>query len=117
MKYYTSGCSDWGWHYKYPYPPLLQDLVKYVPRWGVEFIKENNNKPVTPYTQLAYVLPKDSLKFLPTNIYNQLIYKKSKNYKENCKLKWAFCRYIWEAHVDLPEIDIDELQDFILKIK
>ena len=117
MKYYTSGCSDWGWHYKYPYPPLLQDLVKYVPRWGVEFIKENNNKPVTPYTQLAYVLPKDSLKFLPTNIYNQLIYKKSKNYRENCKLKWAFCRYIWEAHVDLPEIDIDELQDFILKIK
>ncbi len=117
MKYYTSGCSDWSWHYKYPYPPLLKDLVKYVPRWGVEFIKENNNKPVSPYTQLAYVLPKDSLKFLPTNIYNQLIYKKSKNYKENCKLKWAFCRYIWEAHVDLPEIDIDELQDFILKIK
>ena len=117
MKYYTSGCSDWGWHYKYPYAPLLEDLVKYVPRWGVEFIKENNNKPVSPYTQLAYVLPKDSLKFLPTNIYNQLIYKKSKNYRENCKLKWAFCRYIWEAHVDLPEIDIDELEDFILKIK
>ena len=58
-----------------------------------------------------------TLKFLPTNKYNKLIYKKSKNYRENCKLKWAFCRYIWEAHVDLPEIDIDELQDFILKIK
>ena len=66
---------------------------------------------------MAYVLPKDSLKFLPTNIYNKLIYKKSKNYKENSNLKWAFCRYILEAHVDLPEIDIDELQDFILKIK
>lgn len=117
MKYYTEGCIDWSWHYKYPYPPLLKDLVKYVPKWSVEFIKENNNKPVSPYTQLAYVLPKDSLKFLPINIYNQLIYKRGKNYKENCKLKWAFCRYIWEAHVDLPEIDIDELQDFILKIK
>ena len=61
MKYYTEGCIDWSWHYKYPYPPLLKDLVKYVPKWSVEFIKENNNKPVSPYTQLAYVLPKDSL--------------------------------------------------------
>jgi|UniRef100_A0A6C0IQY3 5'-3' exonuclease len=116
MKYYTTGCCDWNWHYKYPYPPLLKDLIKYVPKWQIEFITENEHKPVTPYTQLAYVLPKDSLKFLPTKIYNQLIYKKGKNYPENCKLKWAYCKYIWEAHVDLPEIDINELQDFILKI-
>ncbi|HIF48631.1 MAG TPA: hypothetical protein EYQ68_01850 [Cytophagales bacterium] len=117
MKYYTTGCIDWSWHYKYPYPPLLKDLLKYIPKWEIDFIEKNNNKPVSANTQLAYVLPKDSLKLLPTNIYNQLIYKKSQNYKENCKLKWAYCRYIWEAHVDLPEVDINKLENFILKIK
>jgi hypothetical protein len=26
---------------------------------------------------------------------------------------WAYCRYFWEAHVQLPDIDIDELERFV----
>ena len=28
MNYYSVGCIDWSWHYKYNYPPLFKDLVK-----------------------------------------------------------------------------------------
>ena len=115
MKYYTSGCVDWKWHYKYYYPPLLSDLVKYTPKWDIEFIEKNNHGPVRDLVQLSYVLPKDSLDFLPNKIYNHLIWNKKDNYSDNCDIKWSFCKYIWESHVVLPLIDIEELESFIEK--
>jgi 5'-3' exonuclease len=61
-KYYTKGCPHWKWKYNYHYPPLLSDLVKYVPQKDdVEFITQNNSKPFSPYAQLSYVLPKEYL--------------------------------------------------------
>ena len=48
MNYYTSGCSDWNWYYKYHYPPLLNDLLSYIPHWDSVMIEDNTNKPVSP---------------------------------------------------------------------
>lgn len=31
MRYYSTGCVDWRWTYKYPYAPLLVDLMRYMP--------------------------------------------------------------------------------------
>ena len=115
MKYYTTGCVSWKWHYKYHYPPLLSDLEKYVPNWDIEFLDKDNSKPVRDLVQLSYVLPKDSLDFLPNELYNYLIWKKKDNYNDNCDIKWSFCKYIWESHVVLPLIDINELEEFISK--
>ena len=112
MKYYTSGCPNWHWHYKYNYPPLLQDLIHFIPYFDTTFI-QNNNKPVSTLLQLCYVLPRTSLKLLPTNLYNVLIKKYDHLYKTDCEFVWAYCKYFWESHVKLPEIDIDELEKFI----
>lgn len=113
MKYYTQGCPDWKWSYQYNYPPLLTDLIKYIPYFDTHFIKPNNNLPVSPYTQLSYVLPRSSLQLLPYNIYQKLIQKYNHYYPEECEFIWAFCRYFWESHVLLPHIDIDKLQQLI----
>ena len=116
MKYYTQGCPDWRWCYNYNYPPLLQDLIKYTPYFDVIFIKENSFKPVIPLVQLCYVLPRHSLNFLPEKIYTNLIKNYSELYPTECEFTWAFCRYFWESHVDLPEININDLEKYIIKI-
>ena len=116
MKYYTEECVDWMWKYKYNYPPLFKDLLKYVPHWNVNMLKQNNNKPLPPIAQLAYVIPKQSFHLLPPNIVRMLKDKYIKLYDDNVVIKWSFCRYFWEAHVDFPYIDMGEFIEDILKL-
>ncbi len=113
MKYYTSGCPDWRWRYKYSYPPLLEDLIKHVPVFGCEFIKDKPPSPVAELVQLCYVLPRDNLNLLPPKLVTELLAKHDDWYKSNCEFVWAYCRYFWESHVEMNEIDIDELEEFI----
>ena len=58
-----NGCIDWRWSYKYNYPPLLNDLIRFVPSFDSKMIKDNNHKPVSRKVQLSYVLPPESLAF------------------------------------------------------
>lgn len=110
--YYTSGCVNYQWLYKYNYPPLLEDLVRFVPIFNCKMV-ENNNNIVHKYTQLAYVLPKSSLHLLPNKVSNYMIENYKELYYKDHELVWAFCRYIWEAHMEIPDIDIDELDKVI----
>jgi 5'-3' exonuclease len=116
MKYYTNGCPNWNWCYKYNYPPLLEDLIKYVPYFETEFIKENTYKPVSPLVQLCYVLPTQSLGFLPEKLYKVLKEKYSHWYKNDCEFIWAYSKYFWESHVELPEIEIEELKVVVSQV-
>ena len=113
MKYYTTGCPDWRWKYKYNYPPLLQDLIKHIPLFNTEFVPYCAPNPVSEIVQLCYVLPRASLPLLPKRLYFELIKKYDHWYKGNCDFVWAYCRYFWESHVEMNEIDIDELEKFI----
>ena len=110
MKYYTSGCSDWRWCYNYNYPPLLSDLIHHIPYFDTEFIDNKPPKPVNEIVQLSYVLPRQCLHLLPEQIKNKLLNEHDDWYKSDCSFVWAYCRYFWESHVNLPHINIDELE-------
>ena len=114
MKYYTTGCPNWRWCYNYNYPPLLTDLIHHIPYFEKDLIIYKTPNPVTEIVQLSYVLPKQSLHLLPEQIYNKLLNKHSEWYKSDCSFVWAYCRYFWEAHVNLPHINIDELETFLM---
>ncbi len=107
LEYYTNGCKNWRWAYKYDYGPLLSDLTRYVPYFNMDLIKENHDK-ISSMVQLCYVLPRDSLQLLPAIIEDKV--KDEDWYKKDNEYVWAFCRYLWEAHVRLPEININELE-------
>ena len=117
MKYYTIGCPNWRWSYNYSYPPLFCDLLHYIPYFDTEFVEFIKPNPVSELVQLSYVLPKQSLHFLPEKLYNSLLRDHNDWYDSDCDFVWAYCRYFWEAHVLLPHIDIDELEKYIISIK
>jgi 5'-3' exonuclease len=102
MKYYGGFCPHWKWSYKYHYPPLLVDLIRYIPYFETEFFAAAAaaaaQKSYSERTQLAAVMPPppEVMAGLPAP-----------------RLIWCYCRYDWEAHIDLPEIttrDMDELE-------
>ena len=114
MKYYTSGCIDWRWNYASHYPPLLTDLIKYVPYFDTCLIEKKPKNPVLPLVQLCYVLPELSLDLLPQKLRKELMKQHPEWYTIDCDLKWSFCKYLWEAHACLPPIDINELERLVV---
>ena len=123
FKYYTEGCVHWRWKYKYSYPPLLSDLVKYIPQFETDFFIDNikiaseeqknrmgtrYREPYKPIEQLVYVLPSIYHYLLPRHIRTKLENEKYRDlFPKNArdmKFQWMFCRYFWECHLTTEEI-------------
>lgn len=113
MKYYTTGCVDWRWCYQYNYPPLLKDLLKYIPFFERTFVTTSPPNPVNELVQLCYVTPRQSLRMLPPFLHDALLEKKGVLYPDDCEFVWSYCKYFWESHCQLPHIDIHELEQFV----
>lgn len=112
MKYYTSGCVNYRWHYLYEYPPLLCDLVKYVPHFDTTFVSECKTS-ISAITQLSYVLPGNSLYLLPTKIKDALLRRYPRYYSKQHTFTWAYCKFFWESHANLPHRDINEMEELV----
>ena len=120
FQYYTSGCIHWKWKYRYNYPPLLSDILPYIPKHNYYdfFYRKHNYHSYSPQVQMAYVLPRSQLHLLPEKYRTFLLEKHTEWYpiafdrekRTGPKYQWAFCRYLWESHVLLPEISIDILE-------
>ena len=114
FKYYSSGCIDWRWSYKHHYPPLLKDLCQFIPDtpWH-DFLQVMEPCPIRDVVQLCYVLPRPSLQLLP----HQVLEKVSKHpnfssmYATNHHVNWSFCKFFWECHTEMPQLDIHDLEE------
>ena len=116
FKYYNSGCPDWRFKYNYCYPPLFQDLLKYIPYFETNFIEKVKKAPITECVQLAYVLPRNSLNLISIKEQSMLLDRYNNYYRLDYKFEWAFCKYFWECHVLIPEINIKELESLFVKL-
>lgn len=125
FQYYTNACIDWRWSYQYMYPPLLKDLVKYVPFGQTSFfdVKKaapESQCPLKPTTQLAMVMPPALQKqFLPFHIQEILAKKYAHCFPKMDEMgnpilefEWAFCRYFWESHVVFPTVSTETIREW-----
>ena len=117
FKYYQNDCLDYRWSYKYNYAPLFSDVIKYIPEMQTDFINLNPERPISNKVQLAYVLPKNYLYLLGTNIEKTLINKYTEYYDENKEILWSWNKYFWQSNVIYPYLNIDELEKTILNIE
>ena len=113
FRYYTNDCPDWRWKYNYMYAPLLEDLCRFIPYFDTEFIQVKPRNPVQPLVQLAYVLPRNSLGLLPPQIRERLLALHPDWYRLDYDVQWAYCKYLWESHIVLPHIKIEELEEIV----
>ena len=127
FRYYTSGCVDWKWTYANHYPPLLADLVKHIPETetynpandptnAFSFLRAKPKDPIRDVVQLCYVLPRASHALLPPAVERALMRSKLRSkYTDDGSpnFKWAYCKYFWECHTDLPELDLEELAQIV----
>jgi 5'-3' exonuclease len=113
FKYYTTECPDWSWKYDYNYPPLLVDLANHVQKRSFSYFKNaglRSKIALSPTAQLCYVLPLSMHSLLPKNVQTEINKKYSNLYPNNGRFCWAFCRYLWEAHIELPDISLETLK-------
>jgi 5'-3' exonuclease len=128
FRYYTSGCVDWKWTYANHYPPLLADLAKYMSTMSetqgqgpnqnnaFAFLRVKPKEPIRDVVQLCYVLPRASHALLPPAAERALMQSKLRSkYTDDGSpnFKWAYCKYFWECHTDLPELDLEELEQIV----
>jgi len=92
--YYTKGCVNTQWKYKYHYPPLLVDLLQYIVNKEHHTYLERCDTAITQEEQLRYILP--PVYWADAGL-TELITPLEQN--AQMRFTWAFKRYFWEAHL------------------
>jgi hypothetical protein len=64
--------------------------------------------PISPNVQLAYVLPREAAYLLREKVRTKV--EELDLYPSVVSFKWAFCKYFWEAHMELPHINVSWLE-------
>ena len=108
--YYTGGCPCWEWKYHSDYPPLFSDLTAFIKRNPQPYLQPSKSPPATAFQQLTYVLPYKDLDLLPKRMCDKLRGEYSDYYPVKWGFKWGFCRYLWEAHPDIPDMPLQLLK-------
>ena len=99
--YYTQGCPDINWKYRYAYSPLLCDLYKTLHTTN----NNNNTMYLCANDKQTSRTERDVLKYILPPPYFEKMFDTSKNDDDDASVsftwEWSFKRYLWESHIHL----------------
>jgi 5'-3' exonuclease len=104
-KYYTSGMKGISpiknWYYPYDYPPLIQDIIRYSPKFHI--VPDKVPIPLSHSLQLCYVIPPNyRRKYIPVDLYKKIFGDLDDTFDiMNIEFETAFCKFLWESHPKL----------------
>ena len=114
MAYYTHGCVNWRWTYRHDYTPLLKDLAQATPSFERQMVERQPKQPVHALTLLAYVSPKASIAaLLPPDLSSIILAEHADWYRDDWRFRWAYCRYFWESHAVMADIDLAAVEEHV----
>ena len=127
---------EWTWYYynnknmnnrisyTFSYGPLLKDLIHYIPLFNSQIIIKTDKiqNDIDVMTQLYFVLPYvNHSEIIPKEIYektNIAIYETFTQLKNmNFEFNYFLCKYFWESHLNINDINIDNLNNTIKYLK
>ena len=118
LKYYTVGCPDWHWCYRYHQSILPNDFVKVFEL--LNFSKTfNENKPINQFTQLLSVLPSESGHLVPSQLLDKMTNDESELidlFPTEYNLDYMGNKFLWQCHPILPIPDIKRIISAVEKI-
>ena len=63
------------------------------------------------------MLPRANLNLLPIEVNVVLFQHLDHLYGDDYEFKWAYCKYFWESHADLPRLNIETLESIVNEAK
>ena len=115
-KLLDGNCLDWDWYFKYPCVPFVSDLMNYLSSNWEELDKmerrELKTNPLSTNQQLFYIIPKEYLKDINIELFNQLS-KYPFISPIKAKIDTIHKSRLWECHAIVPLIDSSIIRSII----
>lgn len=115
-KILDGNCLDWDWYFKYPCVPFVSDLMNYLSSNWEELDKmerrELKTNPLSTNQQLFYIIPKEYLKDINIELFNQLS-KYPFISPIKAKIDTIHKSKLWECHAIVPLIDSSIIRSII----
>ena len=125
---------EWTWYYyngeninnriayEHHYGPRIQDILLYIPLFnGDHIVQRKQYEDIDVHTQLFFVLPQPNHEdIIPKHVFNKThttIYTHIPMIKEiNYPFCYFLCKYFWESHLQMNQINIDQLNFYIKRL-
>jgi len=117
-EYYNGNVLDTYLYYHFSHAPRFHHLRKYTPIQNNDCIlKKQPNEIISSTTQLLYVLPtEDHSQHFNKKFLNNIYDKFPELTESNFDVDYTFCKYFWEAHVEINYVNVIELNNHIRKV-
>lgn len=117
FRYYSSGCPNWHWFYKYACCPTAKDIYRYLTtKPDIANYQFQLSRPVSADEQMLSILPPGSIDLLPDHL--QSLMKSDDSpirdfYPNSFNIEMSYMRFFHETIPQLPPIEIGRIQDAV----